>query len=107
MSLQVPTGYQRNWIGQVIATGWQPVTLQSDPQKLNVLPVPLDHAPPGFNGSVGSYSMSLTASPTNIAIGDPLTIKIQIAGRGDLSSITLPATPLRTSSSIPRWWRTG
>jgi hypothetical protein len=91
MSLKIPTGYQRDWFGRLMATGWQPVTLQSDPLPLQVLPVPKDNAPASFSGAVGNYSMMLTASPTNIAIGDPLTVKIQIIGQGDLSGITLPA----------------
>jgi hypothetical protein len=32
----------------------------------------------------------MTVSPTNIAVGDPLTIKIQITGRGALDAVTLP-----------------
>ena len=70
---------------------WQSITLQSEPQPLEVLPLPKENAPPAFNGAVGNYSLSVTASPTNVAVGDPITVTIQIAGRGALDSITLPA----------------
>ena len=32
----------------------------------------------------------MTVSPTNVAMGDPITAKIQISGRGALDSVTLP-----------------
>ena len=70
---------------------WQPVTLQSDPQPLEVLPLPKENVPPTFNGAVGNYTLSLTANPTNVAVGDPITVTVQIGGRGALDSITLPA----------------
>jgi hypothetical protein len=37
--------------------------------------------------------MNVTAGPTNVAVGDPITVRIQIAGRGDLGSLTLPDQP--------------
>jgi hypothetical protein len=66
-------------------------TLNSDPRTLRVLPVPVRDAPPGFNGAVGNFSMTSSAAPTNVAVGDPITVKVQIAGRGALDSLMLPA----------------
>jgi hypothetical protein len=37
--------------------------------------------------------MTLTAGPTNVTAGDPITVKIQISGRGTLDSLTLPDQP--------------
>jgi hypothetical protein len=37
--------------------------------------------------------MSLSAGPTNVAAGDPITVKIQLSGRGSLESLTLPEQP--------------
>lgn len=33
----------------------------------------------------------MTVSPTNVAMGDPITIKAQITGRGAMDAVTLPA----------------
>ncbi|HMJ67211.1 MAG TPA: BatD family protein [Candidatus Binatia bacterium] len=68
----------------------KPTTLASDPVEMRVLPLPTENVPSGFNGAVGSYAMNVTASPTNVAVGDPITVKINITGSGRLDAITLP-----------------
>lgn len=90
MSVKVPKSIGRNFFGQAVVTEWQQVTLQSNPHPLNVLPLPNENVPASFAGAVGSYSMAVTAGPTNVAVGDPITIKIQITGQGALSTLNLP-----------------
>ena len=53
-------------------------------------PLPSENAPADFNGAVGNFTMTATAGPTNVAVGDPITVRVQIAGRGALDAITLP-----------------
>jgi hypothetical protein len=65
------------------------ITLSTEPETVQVLPLP-EGAPDGFNGAVGNFSMAMSATPTNVAAGDPITVKIQIAGRGALEALTLP-----------------
>jgi hypothetical protein len=72
------------------ATRSQHVTLTNDVVRVESLPPPREQAPAGFNGAVGDYSLSVSASPTNVAVGDPVTVTIQIAGRGALDALTLP-----------------
>ena len=60
------------------------VALSAEPETLTVLPLPKENVPANFNGAVGSFSMSVTAGPTNVAAGDPVTVKVQISGRGAL-----------------------
>ena len=66
------------------------VTLATDQIKVESSPLPAENVPPNFNGAIGQYTMAVTAGPTNIAVGDPITVRIQISGRGDLGSLTLP-----------------
>ena len=61
-------------------------------EKVSVLPLP-PGAPPGFAGAVGNYTLAVSAGPTNVAVGDPVTLKIQISGSGALDSLTLPEQP--------------
>lgn len=68
----------------------QQLPLATDAQPVNLLPVPLANAPTNFTGAVGTYTMSVTAGPTNLTEGDPITIKVQIAGRGSIESLNLP-----------------
>ena len=66
------------------------VALSAEPETLTVLPVPKENVPSNFNGAVGNYSMTISAGPTNVAAGDPVTVRIQISGRGAFDSLTLP-----------------
>jgi BatD DUF11 like domain len=34
--------------------------------------------------------MTVSAGPTNVAVGDPVTVRVQISGRGSLDSVVLP-----------------
>jgi hypothetical protein len=54
------------------------------------LPLPAENVPGNFNGNVGNFTMSVAAGPTNVAVGDPITVRVQISGRGALDAVTLP-----------------
>lgn len=71
----------------------RPTTLFSNPQTMRVLPLPTEKVPDNFNGAVGEFSLSVSAGPTNVAVGDPITLKVKIAGRGRIDAITLPEQP--------------
>src|SRR5436190_7590181 len=68
----------------------QRVPLALDAYAINVTPLPSQNVPPNFSGAVGNYNMAFSAGPTNVAVGDPITIKVQISGQGHLDGITLP-----------------
>jgi hypothetical protein len=89
MVLSVPRPNARRTIfGEIV--DWQQITPSAEAQTINVLPLPSQNIPENFSGAVGSYSMSMTAGPTNLAVGDPITVKVQIAGRGLLDALSLP-----------------
>jgi hypothetical protein len=56
-------------------------------------PLPSANVPPTFSGAVGQYSIAMSAAPTNVAVGDPITARIQITGRGWLDALALPSQP--------------
>ena len=90
LPLQLPVpGARRDIFGR-IQVQEQRVALSADPETLTVLPLPKENIPANFNGAVGTYSMTLSAGPTNVAAGDPVTVRIQISGRGALDSLALP-----------------
>jgi hypothetical protein len=66
------------------------VALASDTVTLQSLPLPRENAPTDFNGAIGVFTMDCSVGPTNVAAGDPITVKVQIAGRGNVDSLTLP-----------------
>lgn len=67
------------------------VTLASDPINATSRPLPSSNVPANFNGAVGDYTMTVSAGPTNVAVGDPVTVRVQISGRGALDSVSLPS----------------
>jgi hypothetical protein len=67
------------------------VNLATEALTLQCLPLPAENAPADFNGAVGQYTMAVSVGPTNVATGDPITVRVQITGRGALDSLTLPA----------------
>lgn len=78
-----------NFFGQ--PTRHQQASLASEPVTIKALPLPREGVPPGFGGAVGSFSMQVEVAPTNIAVGDPITVKVQVSGRGAVDAVTLPA----------------
>jgi BatD DUF11 like domain len=76
--------------------------LTSDTTGLQSLPLPAENVPPDFKGAVGRYALTVSAGPTNLPVGDPITVRIQISGRGALDSLTLPPqTAWRGFKSYP------
>jgi BatD DUF11 like domain len=92
MSVNVPApNSRRAFFGEFM--DYQTVSLQSQPASIQALPLPKENVPANFNGAVGSFSLTVNVSPTNIAVGDPTTVKVQISGRGVVDGIALPEQP--------------
>jgi BatD DUF11 like domain len=69
------------------------VSLATEAVNVQSLALPAENVPPNFNGAIGEYTMTVTAGPTNVAVGDPITVHVEISGQGDLGSLTLPNQP--------------
>lgn len=48
------------------------------------------NAPAGFNGAVGAYTLNSSISSENIKVNDALTLKLKIAGTGNLKLVKTP-----------------
>ncbi len=68
----------------------KPMKLASPTLPITVLPLPKENVPASFNGAVGSFAMNVTATPTNLPVGDPILTKITLFGRGALDNVELP-----------------
>lgn len=71
----------------------QQISLATDAESVAALPLPSQNVPPTFNGAVGTFTMTVSAGPTNVAAGDPVTVRVQLAGRGALDALALPEQP--------------
>ncbi|MBP1684143.1 MAG: hypothetical protein H6Q33_286 [Deltaproteobacteria bacterium] len=69
----------------------RPVELRSDPIMLNVLPLPEEGKPPGFSGAVGTFALQVSATPTEVTAGDPVTLRMTVTGSGNLGEANPPA----------------
>lgn len=67
------------------------VSLASEQLTVQALALPKKNVPADFNGAIGNFSLNVTAGPTNLTVGDPITVRVQISGRGTLDALTLPA----------------
>ncbi|HRZ47357.1 MAG TPA: BatD family protein [Candidatus Paceibacterota bacterium] len=68
----------------------QNMQIFSEPLSVRILPLPATNAPPDFSGAVGRFQMAVEASPTNVAVGDPITVRVRLTGRGPLEALRLP-----------------
>ena len=59
---------------------FQRVSVQSNPIELDVRPLPETGQPPQFYGLVGQYTITASATPTKVNVGDPITLTIRIGG---------------------------
>ena len=66
------------------------VVLATDTVNLQCLPLPEQNKPADFSGAVGNYTMNVNVGPTNVATGDPITMRVEITGRGALDAVKLP-----------------
>ena len=69
------------------------ISVATTAETVQSLNLPRENVPADFNGAIGRFTMSMTAGPTNLAVGDPITVKVQITGRGSLDSLNLPDQP--------------
>jgi hypothetical protein len=65
------------------------INIKSEPVPLEIKPLPAG-APVSFSGAIGSFSMTAEANPKRVQVGDPITIKAAIAGRGNFDRMNAP-----------------
>jgi hypothetical protein len=64
------------------------VTLKPDPTPLTVLPLPVAGRPADFSGAVGQFQVATSLAPAAGAVGDPLSFKLTVTGKGNLSRVS-------------------
>ncbi len=73
------------------------LVVPSNELSLEVLPLP-EPRPASFTGLVGAYSIETAAAPTEVNVGDPITLTIRIRGPEPLGNVPAPA--LHTQRSL-------
>lgn len=65
---------------------------KSNELTVKVKPLPAQGRPPGFNGNnVGQWRLSTEATQTDVELGQPVTVRVALEGKGNLRNIAIPA----------------
>ena len=67
------------------------LVVKSQDVKVKVLPLPTEGKPANFSGAVGDFSISATATPNELTVGDPLAVDITIDGSGNFDALNPPS----------------
>jgi tetratricopeptide (TPR) repeat protein len=73
------------------------VVVPSNSLTLKVLDLPDKGRPSDFNGHVGKYIIIAEAAPTNVSVGDPITLTLTLMGPDYLENVRMPALEKQTS----------
>lgn len=74
-----------------------PYKIQSTPVRITVKPLPVDTRPVSYNGAVGNFQMSATIDKTSLTTDDALTLKVVIAGQGNVNLLNAPKVDIPAS----------
>ena len=58
--------------------------------ELEVKALPVAGKPKDFSGAVGSFKLTAEGSPDNVKVGDPVTMKVHVFGRGNFERVNAP-----------------
>jgi hypothetical protein len=68
----------------------QQMTVKSAETGIEVKPLPRQDQPEHFSGAVGQFSLETDANPRKLNIGDPITLKLKVTGRGNFDLVSAP-----------------
>jgi len=69
---------------------YQTYTIPSNRPTLQVLPLPDQGRPADFSGLIGEFEFQAAATPTDVQVGDPITLKVTVSGPEYLEYVRLP-----------------
>ncbi|MCE5293208.1 MAG: BatD family protein [Chlamydiales bacterium] len=69
---------------------------QAPAVEVTILPFPKEGMPISFNGAIGVFYWKVRAvGPTNIAVGEKITLEVTVSGSGDYDTVTFPNLALQ------------
>ena len=71
----------------------RPLDVTAQPVEILVNPLPQDGRPQDFSGAVGKFTCVVDVRPTELNVGDPITVTTTIAGRGNRAAVPVPWIP--------------
>jgi len=78
----------------------QPFVVSSSPISLTIHSLPQEGRPLNYRGAVGEFDFGVYYWPTEIRLREPITVTMQISGRGNLDTIVVPDIPVGKSFQV-------
>jgi len=69
----------------------QRMKAKAEAVELTVKPLPSTGKPGDFSGAVGNFQFGAEGSPHQVKVGDPVTMKLRVSGRGNFDRVEAPA----------------
>jgi hypothetical protein len=87
-AFQYPSYFDNTFFDQnVTGSDWSRIYVESAPVELTVEPLPTEGRPDLFNGMVGDYSIKVEAEPTQVRVGEPITLMVTITASNYMENI--------------------
>lgn len=80
--------------------GTRPISAAISKVDLEVLALPTEHRPASFTGAVGEFTISATAKPAKVAVGDPITLTMTVTDRSGGPALEQVQPPLLDTTAI-------
>ena len=77
-----------------------PLSLKSAEAPMTVLPLPEENKPENFTGAIGDFTLEVAAGPTEVNVGDPITLKMTVQGEGNFNTVDIPKFPAGSDFKI-------
>ncbi len=91
VTIERGTAFRRDLFGQRRATGTRRSVSAGRAVQLEVAEVPAEGRPASYAGAVGSdFSLEVEADRSVVQLGEPISLRFHLRGRGDLSAAGLP-----------------
>ena len=74
--------------------------LVTNPVEVNVRPLPQEGKPTNFAGTVGQYRIHAQTDRQTIEAGDGFTLRVQVAGTGNIETVPAPTIPTLPNMAI-------
>ena len=78
----------------------RPISAEIEDPKIVVKGPPTDGRPDTFRGAVGEYTMTITATPMEVSVGDPITLFLRISGTGRMDLLQPPLLAEQESLTV-------
>lgn len=75
------------------------IITKSKKESISILSLPTDNQPKNFSGAIGEFTMSSSINMNDLSVGDPITLTIDIFGKGNFSRIDVP----RITKDVDKW----